>query len=113
MNLVELKENAKKVLSLEPSENYEHISFATVSGGSPTNRTELPEVHRADKKKYNTTRNGWAYAGELVLEARKLDGVLDKNDREVYEHVSGELFVYKYSSGSAAHFDFGAIDTPD
>ena len=107
----DLQENAKKVLANTPSGDYKDISFTCGSGGSPANKCNLPEVHRADNKEYNTTANGWAYSGEVIIRCRETN-TKDKKGREIYETETGQCFVFYYFSGDPSCFDRGILQDP-
>jgi len=114
MRLEELKSNAAKILALEPVGEFEHISFKTRSGGGIANKAGVePEaiVHEDVTFAYQTTANGSACKGEIVVHARAL-GVQDHFGRAVYQTPEGNLFVYHYAGGSAACFDFGELRPP-
>ena len=114
MRLEELKKNAEKILALEPATDFEHIPFRTRSGGGIENKAGIePEaiIHQDSEFAYNTTANGAAYRGEIVVQARNT-GTVDYFGRNVYETPGGNLFVYHYAGGSAACFDFGELRPP-
>ena len=114
MRLEELKENAKKILELEPSGEYEHLSFKTRSGGGIANKASIePEaiIHEDISFRYQTTANGSAYRGEIVINARPLK-VTDAKGNYIYQTPAGTLFVFHYAGGSASCFDFGELRSP-
>jgi hypothetical protein len=112
MTYQELIEQSKKILAAnEPQGEYQAKSFACGSGGKPTNKLSLPTLHELETFAYNTTANGRAYKGELVIRCRELDA-RDSKNRKIYEHENGTLFVYSYYGGSPSDFDAGAIIAP-
>ena len=114
MRLEDLKENAAKILEIEPTAGYEHLTFRTRSGGSIANKAGIKEeeiIHKDSTFAYSTTANGSAFKGEVVVEARPL-GVVDHNGNYIYETPSGTVFVYFYVGGSAACFDHGELRSP-
>lgn len=112
MKLSELKEQARKILDIpDVVGEYSNTSFVCRSGGSPTNEVGVPEVHRGDQFEYNTTANGPAYAGEVVVLCRDT-GALDADGNSIYITPDGELFVYEYYNGSPSSFDCGSLREP-
>jgi hypothetical protein len=112
MNYEELKENARKILANVPQGTFSDETFSCRSGGSPTNQLALPEVYRYRDFAYRTTANGDAYTGGVVLRCRKI-GARDRDNREIFSHENGTLFVYIYTPGSPYGFDSGRICEPN
>lgn len=111
MNLEELKAQARKIIGLEPAASFTMEEFACGSGGSPSNKMGLVEVHREDEHRYDTVANGPAYRGSVVIECRDT-GAKDANSRTIYETPDGRVFVFVYRSGSPYSFDRGFFDFP-
>jgi len=114
MRLEDLKENARKILALEPEEGFKHISFKTRSGGGIANKAGIDPseiVHEDISFRYQTTANGSAYRGEIVVNARPLK-VTDAKGNYIYQTPAGTLFVFHYAGGSASCFDFGELRPP-
>ena len=114
MRLEELKENARKILEIEPATGFEHVTFRTRSGGGIANKAGIAAeevIHEDATFAYQTTANGAAYRGEIVIHARNT-GAVDYFGRAIHETPSGTLFVFHYAGGSAACFDFGELRAP-
>jgi len=111
MTIQELKEQAKKIMDLVPGENFSLEEFACGSGGSPSNKMGLHEVHREDEYRYDTVANGPAYRGSVAIECRDT-GAKDANGRTIFEAKDGRVFVFVYRSGSPYSFDRGYFDDP-
>jgi len=110
--LTELKAEARKILNIpDIVGEYSNKSFSCGSGGSPTNKAGVPEVHRADDFAYNTTANGAAYSGEVVVLCKDT-GATDAEGNTIYVTPNGIVFVFEYYPGSAASFDGGCLREP-
>lgn len=107
----ELQRQAEEILANAPSGDFIDIPFTTGTGGSPSNKADVPEVHRSNHARYNTVRNGRAYAGEVVIRCRDT-GTIDKNGLEIHQAENGNLFVYRHQPGSPEYFDSGHIEIP-
>lgn len=112
MTLDELKAEAVKVLALEPAEGYEHHTFSCRSGGAPRNEIGLPEAHREETFAYPTAAHGSAYKGSVTVECRET-GVVDADERMIYETPAHQVFVYVFRGGSPESFDRGRFENPN
>ena len=115
MKLEELKKQASAILAIpaipENVGDYKSHSFRCNSGGAPSNKLGIPEVHRGETAEYRTQSNGTAYSGEVVILC-KSTGCYDKNDNEIYVTPDGVTFVYRYRGGSVYSFDAGSLESP-
>lgn len=112
MKLAELKSQAEAILAIpETDGEFSNHSFACGSGGSPTNKVGVPEVHRGDRPGYDTVRNGRSYAGEVVVLCRDTE-TKDSNGRRIMITPDGTTFVFRYRAGCAASFDYGVLESP-
>jgi hypothetical protein len=110
--LKELKNEAQKILDIpDVIGEYSNVSFYCRSGGSPKNKAGVPEVHRSDDFAYNTTANGAAYRGEVVVLCKDTS-TFDAEGNKIYITPDGVVFVFQYYSGSAASFDGGCLREP-
>lgn len=110
--LTELKAEARKILEIPDNiGEYKNESFVCRSGGSPTNKAGVPEVHRSDDFAYNTTANGAAYRGEVVVLCKDT-GAADVDGNTIYITPDGVVFVFEYYPGCPSSFDGGCLREP-
>jgi hypothetical protein len=113
MKLSELKAQAAAVLAIPDTVgDFSNHSFTTRSGGAPSNRVGVPEVHRSEVFAYETQSCGDAMEGEVVVLCRRTEAE-DKNGRAIHVTPDGIAFVYKYVRGSLWSFDGGALISPE
>ena len=110
--LSQLKSDARKILNIpEGVGDFKNESFSCRSGGSPSNSAGVKEVHRADRKSYNTTANGWAYYGEVVVLCKDT-GTTDAEGNKIYVTPEGIVFVCEFYPGSPYNFDGACLREP-
>jgi hypothetical protein len=113
MHLAELKKQAASILAIPDTVGeFANKSFCCRSGGAPSNKVGVPEVHRAEDFAYNTTANGTAYRGEVVVLCRDT-GAKDKNGRDILVTPEGVTFVFRRWAGSPSSFDGGVLESPE
>lgn len=111
MTLDDLKAQARAILEIQPTEGFKHHSFYCRSGGAPSNKVGVPEVHRESRFEYDTVANGCAYSGTVVVDCRET-GTRDADGRDIYLTPEGTVFVFRYQRGSPDSFDYGALVAP-
>lgn len=112
MNLAELKKQAAAILAIPDAVGeFENNSFQCRSGGAPSNKVGVPEVHRSECFAYRTTANGNAYSGEVVVLCRDT-GAKDANGNKIFITPEGIAFVFYYWFGSPYSFDGGILESP-
>lgn len=94
--------------------DFQERSFTTGSGGTIAVADDVREkigehiVAENSERAYNTTANGWAYRGEIIIRCADT-GLKDDSGRTVWETPNGVRFVYRYRSGDPYRFDSGRI----
>jgi hypothetical protein len=111
--LEDLYKLADNILELKKSQvensDYNLMLFQTVNGGQPSivGNLHLPVIVMT----IINSRQGQGY--NVVINARRLEGVVDLEGEQIYEADNGTLFTYKYIPSSIQYpYDFGMFSIP-
>jgi hypothetical protein len=89
--------------------DYNLMVFQTINGGQPSIIGNLHLPIRVITISNSSQGQGY----NVILKARRLEGVLDLEGEQIYEADNGTLFVYKYVPISPlTFFDFGMFLAP-
>lgn len=99
--------------TLESNANFQSLSFYTKLCGVPKlmGNINLPILYVQTVPVQ--AGNIFGYSCEVIVHGRKLEGVLDLDNQQVYESSTGVLFIYRYNPPTRLMpMEFAYFDAP-